>query len=599
MKCLNIYLICIIFLNTTGYPQTDYLYQVFQIAGSETQLVDLINKDTKLDAEYVYAVHFKPNLCPRCEGLINPLFNYINEKEQSAKTYVFLTYPKFDVALNYFVSKSFNANNLFIDTSNLLNNVFIFRPKEQKVPYFYKISNKGELIFSMPLLGANVDAKLIDQIISDTTVEKQVDVSNENNLSQISTIGNYTPDLSFSQYTIIKESVKNPISKPFSLKFSSTENFFYFIDDLTNSVYIYDNSGNFVNALPVTNSEMKKFISENISDEIFQFMLNSNILNCTYLSLTNQSSDSSIQIISSLPKVYFDIDSSIAYMNQISFVTKSFNNTISNIQTLDWSEESEYVLLHGNATFSDSFISIPVAKGWPAVGTTTLSIEDTLNNPFLLAFYKDAYVYALFSPSKNFMAFIGELPEVTKDVRSGYYLFSPKICFNSTSIFLTDGYSGVVQVYSRESLNKQRIIQVFENKLNAININVNSEILVANDLGEFDTTYTHEFFYQKNKPQAGNELNYLQSIQKYYTSRVVDIQANDSKLYSVVKIDNAYALKVFNIADNSYITYMLPIYDENYGQVTSYSLQKTSEAIILIGLIEGAKGYSIGTVTLN
>lgn len=224
-------------------------------------------------------------------------------------------------------------------------------------------------------------------------------------------------------------------------------------------------------------------------------------------------------------------------------------------------------------------------------------MQDSVNNPFKTDFYTDAPVYSVFSDSGVYLRSIGKLPEIIKNIRSGYYLFSPKICMNSETIYLTDGYSGIVQEINPKDFSRGSDIYFYNIDLSLHNIENTAVILIENELGLTDTIYTGETYFLKNKPSAGGELSYLQSLQKYFTKRIVDIECNDKKLFVLIKNNEVYYLNIVNIELNNEIN-VIPV-NLSSENLISLSLTKEKHQIILLGVFRAGRHYSLSKVILE
>lgn len=585
----------------------ELLYSMQQIEGSESEVKAVFAKDELLRSGEIYVFHIKPMVCPRCEGLINPLVGMLKKADPQSRIVMVVDYPRKKPVYHYVQERNFSIDYLLIDTTARFAGQFNYSAGRTSIPFCLKIDlGSGRLLRAMPLLGISLNQSLADELVNDHSPEAPApralaDTKPQGDVLQPNTL----PILPFGRFTALREDNKQPYSQPLKLVRSKDEKYWIFLDDIAQKPFVYDNQGNFVGTLSPSTAEKKKYVSPEIQEEIYQFLEKSNILNVIYLDIyPTPDCDDCVCISTSLPEVYYEPDTSIAYYNKIAFIKKRFDNQVITIDTIADLPSQGFVLHHKKAIFLPEFTFIPVVKGWPVVGTGQLSqYADPGVNPFEDGFYDDAPLAAMYSRDGQFISTIGRLPALYKQLHAGYYFSHPVATQYRNKLWLTDGRSGQIQAFRLSEgagFQPEHTINLFPaGQFLSIGADSKPATAVVFNGEKTETRYNTTAYYELNKPAAGRELPYLQNLESQLGKQIVQLEAWGDKLYVLVRENGQYYLHTLDQqGGNQVIQYIGDPAESARGKLTYCRLfvSPQRDELQLFGIYVGEQAWIASTV---
>ncbi len=603
----RLYLILLLCLSVAPAWSQDLLYSMQQIVGSESEVKAVLAKDEQLRTGEAYIFHVKPMVCPRCEGLINPLIGMLKKADPQSRIVMVVDYPRKKPVFNFVQERNFNIDYLLIDTTARFAEQFNYSAGRTSIPFCLKIDlSSGQLLRALPLLGISLNQSLADELINDHTPEIPVQRSQTKNVSiGIQAFEAKEPKLPFDRFTALVEDDRQPYSQPLKLVMSKDEKHWIFLDDIAQKPFVYDTRGNFVGTLSPSTEEKKKYVSPDIQDEIYMFLEKSNILNVIYLDIyPTPDCDDCVCISTSLPEVFYEPDTSIAYYNKIAFIRKRFNNEVASIDTIAEMPTPGYVLHHKKAVFLPEFTLIPVVKGWPVVGTGQLSqYTDPSVNPFLDSFYDQAPLAALYSRDGQFISTIGALPALYKQLHAGYYFSHAVAAQSRDKLWLTDGRSGQIQVFrqsERAGFQLEHTIQLFSaGKFLSMGPENKAATTTVYQGDKTDTLYNAFAYYELNRPSEGEELPYLQALESQLSKQIVQLEAWGDKLYALVREDGHFYLHTLDQQGGGQtVQYIGDPTDDSHGKLSYCRLfaSPQRDELKLLGVYVGDKAWIASTL---
>ncbi|NUQ26542.1 MAG: hypothetical protein HUU34_21565 [Saprospiraceae bacterium] len=602
--CFCISLFCLPF--APAWSQ-DLLYSMQQMMGSENEVKAVLAKDEQLRAGEAYIFHIKPMVCPRCEGLINPLIGMIKKTDPQSRIVMIVDYPRKKPVFSYVQERNFSIDYLMIDTTARFADQFHYSAGRTSIPFCLKIDlNSGQLLRALPLLGISLNQSLADELVNDHIPEIPVQRSQTKATSKgVPALAANLSWQPFDRFTALAEDDRQPYSQPLKLVMSKDEKHWIFLDDIAQKPFVYDTRGNFVGTLSPSTEEKKKYVSPEIQDEIYLFLEKSNILNVIYLDIyPTPDCDDCVCISTSLPEVFYEPDTSIAYYNKIAFIRKRFNNEVSSIDTIAEMPTPGYVLHHKKAVFLPEFTLIPVVRGWPVVGTGQLSqYPDPAVNPFLDSFYEQAPLAALYGRDGQFITTIGQLPSIYKQLHAGYYFTHAVATQVHNKIWLTDGRSGQIQVFrqsERAGFQLDHVINLFfPGKFLSLGPENKTATSVVYQGDKADTLYNARAYYELNRPAKGEELPYLQALEPQLGKQIVQLEAWGDKLYALVREDGHFYLHILDQQGGGHaVQYVGDPADGSHGKLSYCRLfaSPQRDELKLLGVYVGDKAWIASAV---
>jgi hypothetical protein len=378
---------------------------------------------------------------------------------------------------------------------------------------------------AFPILGIEVDSILTDELkdkTSDTSYLVQetyakVPISNNN------------IDLRNTKSIFLENNDEITISNPMAIDFDGKQ--FRYLDNLSGKIFIYDSIGRYLATLKPTMKEFTMYSPSNLPKEVMQYLITNNIANVIYLELLNGNGN---EIVASLPLIYFD-SASLDYYNQIAFINKSLDNLIISIDTIDYQMSDSYSISHTKTYKSiDTLIKryyIPIYKGWPTVGTEKLSKYPDNKNPFKELFYEKTPLFAVFENGIHVYD-IGELDNIFKYLKVGYYYYIPSICELENFVFLSSGASGVVFKYSKgKKIDSLILFKPMVKYYSDTNMLINAEIT---DNGIKYKAFTKKGVESEINNYKNNEFDYITSYKPIFDKIIYKLVSKNNRIFALV-----------------------------------------------------------------
>jgi hypothetical protein len=388
----------------------------------------------------MYMVILQPMGCPRCEGLINPLFQRLRIADPMAKLVTALVYPDIPALGHYIANRDFHHDTL-VALPDSVNRWFWLRSKTLKVPFLLKISALGELQHAVSLLGMHVNDSLIHEISSLHT-----------SLPMKQTAVQQAQIVPIDELELAVESIKHlrsppdfPLSFVIDLSTDKRGELVALTDQLSLQCRIYSlQTGTLLESIEPDDAARKAFIPTELPDAIYRYMMSTNILNTMYF--RTAIFDEGTYTIGSLPKLVLESDSAVGYYNQVALIKKTALHG-TQVVPLEDLPHNAYVLEHTRSHFDlpHGRIIIPISKGWPSVaGGLVLDSNDSLGNPFLPAFYDETALVAIYDTAGKFQSLAGELELFHQRSKVGYAFARPVVSSDSSDLWVSSGCGGTI-----------------------------------------------------------------------------------------------------------------------------------------------------------
>jgi hypothetical protein len=399
----------------SGLSNEHDLHRLVQFTGTSEALRDLFkNEGINSNSDYLITVILPPMGCPRCEGLIAPFLNDIKDLDSAQSTAVFAFYPKPKPLFNYLKERQFPADDIYIFTNEKILNNFYLSSNGLQVPFFAKFRiSTGELILSKSTLGMDYTRETAVSFIKASNplgkIKRQdsIDIKNSYapfDMDSLTKSGNNYLDNY--EISIVKDSENFALSQISRAFFSGDGKKISFMDDLTNSICVYEKKENdfeLMRNIRAGEFENRLFFSDELGESMYQFLKKMNVLNSMYFN-SGLYGDTVI-ISASLPQVYYEDKEAerIAYFNKIVFLKENLktanSRTFSEIDT-----SLQFLILnHIEARYfpKQNKIFIPLSKGWPDSGHGSEPEDTALENPFREDFYHYTPAFAILICREN------------------------------------------------------------------------------------------------------------------------------------------------------------------------------------------------------
>ncbi|MDD3893225.1 MAG: hypothetical protein PHE03_13085 [Bacteroidales bacterium] len=488
MKNLSSYILLILFfcLSSIGttWSQTvkgnavigDY-FRIAQKKDTEELLKEKL-RELPLGTKSVYAVLFRPQMCPRCEVDINQL-PYIKMLDSTATILLWVSYPNGQAARRYIEKKGFISDAVIIDTTESYRNIFSLSAGRLSVTYTLKISKERGLL----LFGGDVPEWNDETLISFYNAEEPLKFNDFGTDPLISTADESRPPKSnnlLNRQTIpLISNTSQPISEVYETP-SLYNNILCFNDELAETFYAFsiseekgtlleafktslDEEISFTDTLVVNRS---RFMEMKQNNQVF-IMPNkcSSIGNGKYL------------LSFSLPNMFRSPSGGIAYFNKPAFFKWDVNSNARELYSLTFIKDKfnySPIFLNDHTEFSpngDSEVMIPVRKGYPLF---ELEIEEWKGdpkdfNPLLPEFYEDTPLFHCYDlTSGKLLSSFGQLDTIYQHYRVGYaFTFNQLYHRSGNYAAYSCETSGLVHIVAHESPETViRSVKVFDIPLN-------------------------------------------------------------------------------------------------------------------------------------
>lgn len=542
------------------YAQDNAIYSMLPVCNKEKQMLSLLKGSRSVD-EVLYVFHFKPNSCPRCEGIIEALAKELTTNNKATALVVDVNNKTNGEA---HISKFFSSSNfkrIIYDTNKVFRSFIDYEKSKLNVPFLYKIDLKSGRFYNlMPMLGVDLNDAFYARVVTDSTFEN---CTSNSIVSESNSVNNTF----WQKITTLKDN-KYPIEDPNWLK--SDGRYVYFVDYGTENVYIYARNGAFISSLYPVDSEYYSFAKNDEEKNEITNLRKEGIARVIYLNIRPDSGK--VLISSSLPKINITYnesktDTNVGYFNMATLVSKSFDNKILKIDTFNVPlvDKPGFVIDHYmyRAVDNNNMYALSLRKGWPAVGTLDRP-QDSLSNPFLTPFYEDVPVIRLYDNGHRLLGEFGRLAKIYREKQLGYHFRNVNVASSLNNLYIVDQTAGELQVVTlkdvRVGLNRFKTYQLFPDK----------EKGMANA-----------------KPDTfSNKLQYIRSFKGYlFKKYIMDINSFDDRLYIVYidKEEKKLVVQVFNEGGDSILNsqdYSL----QDANAIKAVSIIKDNTGLKLLGI---------------
>jgi len=573
---LFIYFLLLINMALKG-QSNEKLYSIKQFKNSETKLAECIESYKGNNAKYLYVIIFEPMSCPRCEGAINLIKKELVKANDTTQIVLIIEYPNSRASIKYLKSRKFEIKDVLLDSNQVFKEIFKPTSNKFSIPYLLKVHlESNRLVKAYPLLGIEVDSILTNGLLDNKSDTSLIINESYNSVD----IKNNIVNLRNSKTTFLQNNDEIIISNPISIYFDGTK--YKYLDNLSGRIFIYDSSGVYLATLKPTMKEFKMFSPSNLPKEVMQYLITNNIANVIYLELLNEN-----EIVASLPLIYFD-STSLDYYNQIAFINKNTDNSIISIDTVDYQMSDSYSLSHAK-TYKSKKTSIkryyiPIYKGWPAVGTEKLAKYPDNKNPFKEVFYEKKPLFAVFENDKHIYD-IGELDDIYKNLRVGYYYFTPSICEEGDFVYLSSGGSGVIFKYLKgKKIDSISLFKPLVKYYSDTNMLMNAEIT--------DAKIKYKAFTRKGVDREiigykDKELEYIVSYKPSFDKTISKLVSKNDRIFALILSKDEIEVVSFDKNFKKIKTE----YKSFYNEQSYFNLISTNNFVYLIHCdkIEGNK----------
>ncbi|MCG8326890.1 MAG: hypothetical protein MI974_04345 [Chitinophagales bacterium] len=545
------------------------LYSIEQYIDTEARLKAILSPLSEPEDSIIGLVYFSPNTCPRCESLLHFFLTHKTNLKLDKKLIGVLNYPKEQAGKRYFQSNNWKLDGNVIDSKDIFSSIFHYTSGKLRVPFLMLIDvQKGKMLKSTPLLGIECDEQFVLDFY-DTSDLPSISQSRAKPIYKQPGISPFIRNRMFTEQghlTYLDKSNGSSYSEIYDLNVSNEH--IAFIDDLFTDIYVYNSKGKLFNQLEITEGEYNIFRSPTVSDELFNIIKPA--LKCIYLKLLSVDS-TSISISASLPQTHFDTtDFSLSYYNQPVIIKKNTSsNNVEQVHPIERLprdfEEEGYILKHSKMQMEENTIFVPLVRGWPTVGTGGTPPDDISRNPFSNQFYDNAHIGVLYDKEGTYLGTIGSLPNICKDIKSGYFISNFLFTIKGDKIILADKYLGSIYMFTSnspqttiDSMNLfESELELNKEKLKAVAREYESLLVEGGDNINLKTYYTEHL-----KPAANMELLNLKLVTPDLLACVYQEKNSSFVTANVININTK---KV--ISSQDYLTYR-----DGIGTATAFKL---------------------------
>ena len=572
--------------DTTSISNHNDLHRLVQFKGTENAVKDYFSeKKIKSGSDNIIAVFLPPMGCPRCEGLISPFLNDVKRLDSTITTAVFVFYSKPKPATQYLKERGYPADDFYILTSTDFLDNFYLSSKTLQVPFFVKFNiRSGDMILSKTTLGMDYNKDIAKAFAEandpSEKPEKRNSIlslkSNEaNRLRLYYDSLNMTGENTFSGYEIfpIDESNDFLLSEIRRISFSEDGKLISCMDDLTNSICVFkkeDDRYKLIKNIRAGEYENRLFFDEEIGDEMYFYIKKMNLLNSMYFN--SKVYNNSVLISASLPDVFIEDKEKekIGYMNKAVLLIKDIYDDDMNSFITPEINFSGLIADHTNAIFYPEYgkIFIPVSKGWPVAGHSSLPNDDPNTNPFLPGFYNFTPELALFEMNGKFQDFIGNLDTLHETFHLGYAFSKPIVKLYHTEYWIADSYSGAIRKFD----------------------------ITTNELkGEEARAFEPPIIEQSLLPFAEGTLEYIRSFNSFFLNYIVDFTVLGNFVISIIKSGDYFVMVRYDRNEKKIVDQKIIPNNISGHLCKSLSLRESDGAFLLMGLYES----SIGNIVIE
>lgn len=421
--------------------------KVRQIPGSNDRLRKysdgLVNNDT------IFAIIFPPENCPRCEALINPIVSTLKTIKPHIPLILISAYPDSIAAKKYIDRHDFKADHFIFDTDHKYESIFSFDAGYLHIPYLLKINPaSGDLILGIRAEDNNSDL-MSEFCLFDKPIEKKMFAMSKEyeglfkpSDDRLNIKHRYT--LSFPDSVTLSEIIYRPEFYNGKLFFNDKlkESIVYFrTSEQDSSIIKYQ--GEFK-----TNSRQNRQFVQ-IPDSIYNSLERTNDVRFIPLS-PKMIDDTTLAISYSLPKLWYTGPNSIGYMNQASILMVDTETPEhSELIPLIKENDQEFFYPHFNLyKYGKDFAIGCERMTWPMEFEKEEYCDIPRLNPFTDDFYDFPQpIIASFDKKSGMLKDrIGNLPNLCKHTKTGYYFVAPVIETWEQEIVISDGFTGELTI---------------------------------------------------------------------------------------------------------------------------------------------------------
>lgn len=560
------------------------LYGIEQIAGTESLVKDRLT-ETGATGDYTFSVLLPVGGCPRCEGSIPLFFNDTKKYFPEVYNLIIALSDNPQTAENNISTKNYGTNNIIcVDNDDPLMQSFNFKTGSAGVPYIVIINNNtGDFINASPLLGISYDLDFFQSLTENLETVKVDKISVKTNTNKfhssispsiikLKSLENKSYNINCSTLpTVSNITLSKDLSKLALLEFETSS---VLLSEKRTDQYV------FTDTIKTTESEYYLFKAPDVPDSLVQALRFLNVMQIIYLDIAFSDNAEELLISASLPKLYWEdiVTEKLVYTNEaclIRYNLKEKSKTINPMQL-----DSLYITSHSHFYIDEEKqrIFMGILKGWPTQGTTA-EPTSTDTDPFIDSFYDFSPMMSVLTyPQCTFSQYLGELPSWHKKEHSGYFYFSPKVCFDKNHYVVADTHTGEITTFDRNSLKQ----------ISTFNINdllLKKGLLVKND------TITYSL-------QPNSKLQRIIDKKELLSSRILDVAYNKNTYYVLLTDEKNVILYICFPEINKLMStdYIAPSF---IGDINKMKLLYQNGEIKVISIVDNSGKVSLNTMTFT
>ena len=459
--------------------------RVRQIPGTEAVMTNYFSGTNLTDT--TYCIIYPVGNCFRCEATINPIYDGLKNVEPDKSIVLVSVLPDSIAARNYRDRFGFKSDFDIYDNEDKYKKFLSFDTGSMHIPYVLKILPlKGELLVGCEHFSTAEFFHAIAQCHNPK--QKQVFPLS------MKIEGKFMPP---SDELVFKNSM--PLIYESQSRLAKSVNPVCFVDDrllITDDlemrpvIFNLERDGGewfMVSRFLEPDSVQKKQFSE-IDDEDFKLMSKS----LRYMAISpTVLPDGTSAAAYSLPKLWYEGERDVAYMNQACFI-KEIEGQRDSVLVIPFGINPWGHLFYKHFVINNYGKDIAIAcerLTWPLDFEKEEYINTPENNPFDDRFYdSDVPTMAVFDVHTGALKkHIGRLPEMARKTKTGYYYMKPVTGSYGEDVVYTDGFTGKIHVFDSSSDERLEDYDIF---------NIPDSIVPAPDETKF---YTVECLEEYNK----------------------------------------------------------------------------------------------------
>lgn len=561
----------------------DY-FRIAQKKDTEELLKEKL-RELPLGSKSVYAVLFRPQMCPRCEVDIEQ-FSYLKMLDSTATILLWVSYPNGPAARRYIEKKGFISDAVIIDTTESYRNIFSLSTLSAgrlSVTYTLKINRERGLL----LFGGDVPEWNEETLISFYNAEEPLKFNDFGTNALISTTDENNPPESnnlLNRKTILLTSnTSRPISEVSGTP-SLYNGILCFNDELTETFYAFsisEEKGILLEAFKTSLDEEISFTDTLVVNRSMFMEMKRNNQVFIMPNKCSSISNGKYLLSFSLPNMFRSPTGGIAYFNKPAFFKWDVDSNARELYSLTFFKPFTNdlpIFASDHTNFSpngDSEVMIPVRKGYPLF---ELDIDEWEGdpkdfNPLLPEFYENTPLFHCYDLSSGkFLGSFGQLDTIYQHYKVGYaFTFKPTYHRSGDYAAYSTGTSGLVHIVPHESPETViSSVKVFDIPLNI-------------ELGT---------------PGTRNYLNLAE--RKVFSRTITDLKLTQDALYVLYQEEDNTWFNIYSLTGHQLNKILLPkklgmtadivtytLFEKN-GQVGAFAIHRDSNehAISLFSLAQ-------------